>query len=77
MVSKMFYELRQDRIDVAKDLRLAAEEHRAIYQAIRAGDPARARAAMGDHLHRSAAAQAQEDNGFTVTPDRATSKEHE
>jgi GntR family transcriptional regulator, transcriptional repressor for pyruvate dehydrogenase complex len=77
MVSKMFYELRHDRIHVAKDLRTAAEEHRAIYQAVRSGDPARARTAMSDHLRRSATAQAQEENGSRETPDRATSKERE
>jgi GntR family transcriptional repressor for pyruvate dehydrogenase complex len=71
MVAKMFYELRQERIHGAKDLKLAAEEHRAIYQAIRTGDPERARTAMEDHLRRSAMAQAQEDVGFSEPPDRA------
>jgi GntR family transcriptional repressor for pyruvate dehydrogenase complex len=71
MVSKMFYELRRDRIRVAKDLKLAAEEHRAIYQAIRSGDPERARVAMGDHLRRSASSQAQEENGIGESPVRA------
>jgi GntR family transcriptional regulator, transcriptional repressor for pyruvate dehydrogenase complex len=61
MVAKMFYELRYQRIHVARDLKVAAEEHRAIYQAIRAGDPERARTAMGEHLQRSARSQAQED----------------
>jgi GntR family transcriptional repressor for pyruvate dehydrogenase complex len=71
MVSKMFYELRYSRIHAAKDLRVAAEEHRAIYQAIRAGDAERARTAMGDHLRRSALAQSQEDNWAPETPERA------
>jgi GntR family transcriptional regulator, transcriptional repressor for pyruvate dehydrogenase complex len=71
MVAKIFYEFRQARIHAAKDLKLAAEEHRAIYQAIRAGDPERARTAMGDHLRRSAKSQAQEDIGFSEPPDRA------
>jgi GntR family transcriptional regulator, transcriptional repressor for pyruvate dehydrogenase complex len=77
MVSKMFYELRHSRIHVAKDLKQAAEEHRAIYQAIRTGEPERARTAMGDHLRRSALAQAQEDHGTFDTPDQAYTKEHE
>jgi GntR family transcriptional regulator, transcriptional repressor for pyruvate dehydrogenase complex len=71
MVSKMFYELRHNRIRGAKDLKVAAEEHRAIYQAIRASDPERARTAMGDHLRRAAQAQAQEENGSIDAPRRA------
>jgi GntR family transcriptional regulator, transcriptional repressor for pyruvate dehydrogenase complex len=71
MVAKMFYELRHSRIHVAKDLKQAAEEHRAIYQAVRSGDPEKARAAMDDHLRRSAMAQAQEEIGFPETPARA------
>jgi GntR family transcriptional regulator, transcriptional repressor for pyruvate dehydrogenase complex len=70
MVAKMFYELRHHRIHVARDLKVAAEEHRAIYQAIRGGDPERARAAMSDHLRRSARSQAQEESG-SQSPDRA------
>jgi GntR family transcriptional regulator, transcriptional repressor for pyruvate dehydrogenase complex len=77
MVSKIFYELRHSRIHAAKDLKLAAEEHRAIYQAIRSGDAERARTAMSGHLRRSARAQAQEDRGSTETSDRANPKEHE
>jgi GntR family transcriptional regulator, transcriptional repressor for pyruvate dehydrogenase complex len=71
MVSKMFYELRHNRIRGARDLKVAAEEHRVIYQAIRAGDPERARTAMGDHLRRAADAQAQEDDGANDAPSRA------
>ena len=63
MVAKMFYELRHHSIHTAKDLKLAAEEHRAIYQAIRARDAERARNAMSQHLQRAAVAQAQEDQG--------------
>ncbi len=72
MVAKMFYELRQSRIHAAKDLKLAAEEHRAIYQAIRAGDVHRARTAMGDHLLRALHAQSLEDTAAAETPERAS-----
>ena len=68
MVAKVFYELRRGRIGVARDLRVAADEHRAIYQAIRARDAERARKAMGDHLRRAALTQAQEDAGTVGTP---------
>lgn len=61
MVSAMFRELRQRTIGQASDLKDAAEEHRIIYQAIRAHDPERARRAMTDHLQRAQRAQALED----------------
>jgi GntR family transcriptional repressor for pyruvate dehydrogenase complex len=75
MISKMFYELRHSSIHAAKDLRLAAEEHRAIYQAIRAGDAERARTAMGGHLRRAALTQALEEDGSIEAPEQATEKE--
>jgi GntR family transcriptional repressor for pyruvate dehydrogenase complex len=70
MVSKLFYELRRESIRVATDKKEAAEEHRVIYQAIRARDPERARQAMANHLHRAALTQAQEDStaDATLTP---------
>jgi DNA-binding FadR family transcriptional regulator len=43
-------------------LRDAAEEHRGIYQAIRAGDAERARRAMAEHLRRAEHTQALEDS---------------
>jgi GntR family transcriptional repressor for pyruvate dehydrogenase complex len=61
MVSAMFLRIRRRSIGHATDLRIAAEEHRAIYLAIRASDPARARQAMGDHLQRAEKAQVAED----------------
>jgi GntR family transcriptional repressor for pyruvate dehydrogenase complex len=61
MVSAMFLRIRRRSIGHATDLRIAAEEHRAIYLAIRAGDPARARKAMADHLQRAEKAQVAED----------------
>jgi GntR family transcriptional repressor for pyruvate dehydrogenase complex len=71
MVAKMFYELRRTTIRNAKDMKLAADEHRAIYQAIRAHDAERARQAMGDHLRRAALTQAQEETGPDRTPERS------
>jgi GntR family transcriptional regulator, transcriptional repressor for pyruvate dehydrogenase complex len=71
MVSKLFYELRRDSIAVATDLKLAADEHRAIYQAIRSGDPERARRAMEDHLRRAARTQALEETGRSPEPTTA------
>ncbi|HEY3380696.1 MAG TPA: FadR/GntR family transcriptional regulator [Vicinamibacterales bacterium] len=61
MIAKMFYELRRQTIGRAQDKKIAAEEHRAIYQAIRARDPERARRAMEDHLRRAARTQALEE----------------
>jgi GntR family transcriptional repressor for pyruvate dehydrogenase complex len=60
IVSKLFYQLRRESIGVARDKKLAAEEHRLIYQAIRARDAERAREAMANHLRRAALTQAQE-----------------
>jgi GntR family transcriptional regulator, transcriptional repressor for pyruvate dehydrogenase complex len=77
MVAKIFYEFRRRTIRTAKDLRLAAEEHRAIYQAIRSGDPERARSAMGQHLRRAALSQAQEDGGPASSPNDTGQKERE
>jgi GntR family transcriptional regulator, transcriptional repressor for pyruvate dehydrogenase complex len=68
MVSKMFYELRRRSIGEAKDLKQAADEHRAIYQAIRARDATRAREAMASHLRRAALTQALEDSGAGPKP---------
>jgi GntR family transcriptional regulator, transcriptional repressor for pyruvate dehydrogenase complex len=61
MIAKMFYELRRASIAGATDLKQAADEHRAIYQAIRARDPELARKAMEAHLRRAASSQALED----------------
>ena len=60
MVSSMFQKVRQHSIRWANDLNEAAAEHRAIYQAIRAHDPDRARRAMLDHLRRAEATQIKE-----------------
>jgi len=60
MVSSIFYKTRHESIRFATDLRLAAEEHRAIYQAIRGHDAERARKAMTDHLRRAELTQTAE-----------------
>lgn len=61
MVATMFRELRKKTIGRARDKKDAAEEHRLIYQAIRAHDVERARRAMADHLKRAQRAQALEE----------------
>lgn len=61
MVSSIFQQVRQQTIRRARDLKEAADEHRAIYQAIRAGNPARARQAMNDHLRRAERTQTMEE----------------
>jgi GntR family transcriptional repressor for pyruvate dehydrogenase complex len=60
MVSGLFFEQRRRDVEKAKDLRESAELHRRIYQAIRARDAERARAAMSEHLLGAQAAQAAE-----------------
>ncbi len=62
MVSTMFRELRRQTIGRAHDLRQAADEHRGIYQAIRAHDAERARRAMSDHLQRALRTQTLEED---------------
>ena len=57
MVAAQFYELRRGTIRKARDLKESAEMHRRIYRAIRAVDPAAARAAMTEHLERARHAQ--------------------
>lgn len=63
MISTLFREFRRVSIGRARDLKQSAEEHRLIYQAIRARDPERARRAMDEHLRRSLRTQAMEDAG--------------
>jgi GntR family transcriptional repressor for pyruvate dehydrogenase complex len=60
MVSTAFHRVRRQEIGRARDLKEAAEEHRGIYQAIRARDPERARNAMADHLRRAERTQSLE-----------------
>ena len=61
MVSEEFRAQRQPRISRAQDLKEAADEHRAIYLALRVHDPDRARRAMHDHLERAYRTQAREE----------------
>lgn len=55
MVSAMFYEQRKANVGAIPDLRVAAEAHRAIYQALRDHDGDAAQAAMTEHLRVAAA----------------------
>jgi len=48
-------------------LKQSAEEHRLIYQAIRAREPERARRAMDEHLSRSLRTQAAEEANEAAT----------
>ena len=61
MVAEQFREQRQQTIGRASDLKEAADEHRAIYLAVRAHDGDRARRAMRDHLERAYRTQMSED----------------
>jgi len=65
MVSALYYERRRATATRAsrRDLRDAAEAHRRIYRAIRAGDAPAARAAMHEHLTTARDYQAQEPQG--------------
>lgn len=61
MVSALFYAQRRKTAERARDLRESADMHRAIYNALRARDGARARQAMNDHLVTSQQRQHLED----------------
>jgi GntR family transcriptional repressor for pyruvate dehydrogenase complex len=50
MVSTIFYGHRSKKVEEVGDLKETAQMHRAIYHAIRARDPKRARSAMNEHL---------------------------
>jgi GntR family transcriptional repressor for pyruvate dehydrogenase complex len=66
MVAEQFREQRQRTIGRASDLKEAADEHRAIYLAVRARDAERARRAMRDHLERAYRAQVHEASGASA-----------
>jgi GntR family transcriptional repressor for pyruvate dehydrogenase complex len=74
MISSLYYERRRETAALASEpnLRDAAEMHRRVYQAIRAGNADAARAAMHEHLMQSSSYQAQEmgDAGEAVAPPR-------
>jgi GntR family transcriptional repressor for pyruvate dehydrogenase complex len=61
MLSSLVYEQRRLSVERARDLKESAEKHRRIYQAIRDGDPDRARSEMGQHLEAARQAQAGEE----------------
>jgi GntR family transcriptional repressor for pyruvate dehydrogenase complex len=68
MVSALFYAQRRKTADRAHDRRESAEMHRAIYNALRAHDPERARQAMSAHLVTSAQRQELERPEPVVAP---------
>lgn len=70
MMSTVFREVRRRTIGRATDLKEAADEHRAIYQAIRAHDVERARRTMSDHLERAQRTQALEDDRESPVDER-------
>ena len=57
MVADLFYDHRKKTVDRWRDAPEAAEQHRRIYQAIRAGDVERARREMDTHLQWAQEAQ--------------------
>ena len=65
MVAEQFREQRARSISNARDLKQAADEHRAIYVALRARDAERASRAMRDHLERAYRTQADEERTDT------------
>jgi GntR family transcriptional repressor for pyruvate dehydrogenase complex len=60
MVADLFYDQRKQTVDRWRDAPEAAEQHRKIYQAIRAGDVERARREMDTHLQWAQEAQEME-----------------
>ena len=65
MVSGIFYELRRQTANQARDRRPAAEMHRRIYQAIRDRNRALAQSLMSDHLLGAEREQESEANAHT------------
>jgi GntR family transcriptional repressor for pyruvate dehydrogenase complex len=60
-VASLFFERRRRTIERAHNLKESADQHRRVYQAIRARDPEAARLAMDDHVRQAQVAQAQDD----------------
>ena len=69
MVSELFRRHRRETIGRAHDLKVAAEEHRRIYLAIRGHDPERARRMMSEHLLRAENTQRTEDPPAGAAPE--------
>ncbi len=61
MVSAIFYEQRKETASLDRDLRISAEQHRRIYQAVRDRDPEAAEREMDAHLQASLQRQELED----------------
>jgi len=61
MVAAIFYEQRKETAGRDRDLRISAEQHRRIYQAIRDRDPDAAEREMDAHLEQSLQRQEMED----------------
>jgi GntR family transcriptional repressor for pyruvate dehydrogenase complex len=68
MVSAIFYEQRKETANLDRDLRISAEQHRRIYQAIRDHDPDAAEREMDAHLQNSLQRQQLEDASALQTP---------
>jgi DNA-binding FadR family transcriptional regulator len=60
MLGGLFYARQRETVQRAADLREAAEAHRRIFKAIRAGDRDAAIAAMTPHLRAARSAQTEE-----------------
>jgi GntR family transcriptional regulator, transcriptional repressor for pyruvate dehydrogenase complex len=68
MVSAIFYEQRKETANRDRDLRISAEQHRRIYQAIRDRDPDAAEREMDAHLQASLQRQELEDGSLAPPP---------
>ncbi len=71
MVSAIFYEQRKETAGLDRDLRISAEQHRRIYQAIRDRDPDAAEREMDAHLQASLQRQELEDGSLPAAPQKA------
>lgn len=63
MVSAIFYEQRKETASLDRDLKISAEQHRKIYQAVRDRDPDGAEREMDTHLQASLQRQELEEKG--------------
>ena len=70
MVSAIFYEHRKETANRDRDLRISAEQHRRIYQAIRDRDPDAAEREMDAHLQTSLQRQQLEDVNLVPAPQK-------
>jgi GntR family transcriptional repressor for pyruvate dehydrogenase complex len=70
MVSAIFYEHRKETANRDRDLRVSAEQHRRIYQAIRDRDPDAAEREMDAHLQAALERMEQEDSKPATPPQK-------